>query len=225
MELNERTVCLVIVGDGREEYLLRAVKSARDNLQGRIIARVMVNDSGDAEYGRRLVERYPEFQVVNHVERLGMAAAVQNAWTVGRATGAEFLFHLEEDFVFNREVNLNGLTNLLAQEPTLCQAVLVRQPWSDEERASPYGVRGGPYATNSVLREGWGYTWLEHDNIFSLNPCLIPRHIAVGWPPDNEAGFTLSMKAAGYRMAWLGGVDDPPAVEHIGHNRGTGWKL
>lgn len=220
----ETDVVLVVVGDGREEYLAEAIASVRSELQGDIVKKAIIDDSGDREYGHHLVQRYPDFDVISHGQRMGMAMAIRSAWAYALTSGAPFVFHLEEDFVFNRTIRLEALINILNDHPQLSQIVLQRQPWSSEEQGVGNVIA---YAAPDAQRHDTrGFRWCEHDSIFSVNPTLIPRRVVeMGWPTDNEAGMTEALRAAGMTMGWLGDVGDPPAVTHIGHRRGEGWKL
>lgn len=162
---------------------------------------------------------------------LGMAGAVQSAWDLALAADIDYLFHIEEDFVFTTPVDLQHLAAILDEQAGLAQMCLVRQAWSPEERAA-----GGLIAANAPAYElRYSPTlrtmWMEHDRLFSLNPCLIPRRVLeLGWPSGelgvgNEAGFTERCRAAGYRFAYYGSPVDLPRVEHIGAERGANYHL
>jgi hypothetical protein len=80
-----------------------------------------------------------------------------------------------------------------------------------------------PYA---VVHEGRAIPYVQHRQIFSLNPCLIPaRTLRMGWPAGNEAEFTMHCLADDKVFAFYGKREDAPRVEHVGVERGTGWKL
>lgn len=164
---------------------------------------------------------------------LGLAGAVQEAWAWALDQEVDYLFHVEEDFRFRRDVDLDRLAALLERSPYLAQVCLLRQAWSPEERAA-----GGIYAAYPA--DTWRQMgdpadryseWVLHRRLFSLNPCLIPaRVLEIGWPSGpigvgNETGFTNRCLERGLAFAYAGRLDDDPWVEHVGDTRGAGWKL
>jgi hypothetical protein len=210
---------LVLITDGRFDYLAECVRSLRENVDlGWFDRRVCVFDAAG---GQRL--ELPGFDVIHHEKRSGLAAAVRSGWEA--VNGAEFVFHVEEDFTFDEPVDLEGMSNVLYRRQHVAQMCLLRGPWSPEEHAAGGIVEMHPadYRQRSDL---YGRYWLEHDRLFSLNPCLIPGHIVDrGWPDTNEAGFTEQLLCHGYRFAYWG--DGKPQVTHIGVEGGMGspgWK-
>lgn len=158
--------------------------------------------------------------------RLGMAGAVREAWEWALDEGVDHLLHLEEDFRFTAPVEIDAMVYVLERAPHLAQVVLKRQPWSPEEQAAGGIVECHP--DDYVECGGWGRhtRWTEHRRIFSLNPCLIPRHVLeLGWPDGNEAEFTRVCLDKGLSFAFYGAKFDPPRVVHVGAERGAGWRL
>lgn len=162
--------------------------------------------------------------------RLGMAGAVQTAWTLALDADIDYLLHLEEDFQFVAPVDAQAMAFVLDQNPQLAQMCLIRQAWSSEEIAAGgllaalgHGVLG------TVIQSG--HTWTEHRHLFSANPCLIPRRVLeIGWPSGplgvgNEAGFTLRCLRLGYRFAYWGDHTTPPHVHHLGAERAPTYRL
>ncbi len=162
----------------------------------------------------------------------GLAGNTRDAWEWALSVAdADFLFHIEEDFRFTAPVDLSGMAAILDQQRYLAQVVLKRQPWSPEEQRAggimelhprdyrPYHVIEGHFLPRPVQ-------YVEHERIFSLNPCLIPRRtLHMGWPDGNEAEMTHRCIEAGKRFAFYGSREDPPRVLHVGYQRGAGWKL
>lgn len=152
--------------------------------------------------------------------RLGMAGAVQAAWSWAVDEGFEFLFHVEEDFRFVRAVPMLAMVAYLRKHSQLAQVSLKRQPWGPEEEAAGGFIETCPSAY-------WEKDGLVlHRRVFSLNPCLIPRSVLeMGWPAGNEAEMTTRLREAGYEFAVYGTKADPPRVLHVGAERSAGWRL
>ena len=170
----------------------------------------------------------PIHLVDDREHKLGMAGAVQEAWRWALDTGMSYLLHVEEDFRFY-DLPLDDMVHILDTNPHLAQVVLKRQPWSAEEKQA-----GGQIETNPAAHTqcGDGSThWVEHSRLFSLNPTLIPvRTLELGWPAGelgvgNEAGMTQRCLDAGMRFAYFGKKEDPARCTHVGHIRGSGWRL
>jgi len=183
-----------------------------------------------------LYEQIPDAPQIGHViddrdHQLGLAGAVQAAWTWALDTGVDHLLHVEEDFLFTSPVRLADLVWILDHAPHLAQVVLKRQAWSVEEKQAGGIIELNPDVYTQCGGMRHSTSWVEHTKVFSLNPCLIPRRVLeLGWPSGplgvgNEAGFTQRCLIEGYRFAFYGQAGDPPVVEHVGHQRGEGWRL
>jgi len=209
------SVALVVVTDGRWSYLNQMFGSAGQWLTYPFSHVRVVDDSGGPGPGS-----WPDgVEVVRHPLRRGLAAAVQSAWA-GLPDDVEFVFHVEEDFVFTEPVDIDGMAMVLKEHGRLAQLVLKRQPWSPEEQAAGGIIEMHPHR----YRQQGG--WVEHQRIFSLNPCLIPREVVdMGWPAGNEAEMTTRLVAAGWSFGFWGRRDDPPRCLHIGARRSAGWML
>lgn len=197
------TVAAAFISDRGDKYLPACVDSLR-HLHGELFATTIVDD----------------FE-----HRLGMAGAVRAAWDWARRQNADYLLHIEEDFRFVAPFDLADGIQVLREDPRLAQVVLKRQPWSPEEHAAGGIIECHPddYTDHT---DGDGLFWVSHQRIFSLNPCIIPRHIfELGWPDGNEAEMTTNLVALGYRFAFFGKRTDPPRVVHVGVERGAGWRL
>lgn len=202
------SVCLLIIDDGREDYLARSVESASEMLP-EVGHKVIVDD---AEHS------------------LGFAGAVQEGWNRVLETGADWVFHLESDFVFNQPVPLARMQCLLdvADQPghnRLAQVSLKRQPWNQREKAAG-GIVEADLDDFSWRSNGMD-DWTEHRRYFTTNPSLYRAALCErGWPqvPESEGVFTHQLLADGYRFAIWGKPLAPPMVEHIGRERaGKGY--
>lgn len=171
----------------------------------------------------------PVGMVNDRDHQLGMAGAVNEAWAWATDQGVDFLFHIEEDFVFRQEFSLRSMLFALSWgTKKLAQIVMKRQPWNPEEQAAGNILHTfGKIQERSMHTDALGSVqWVTHSHIFSLNPCIIPHAVfSQGYPTGNEAEATQRFLGQGYEFAIYGGIDDSPLVEHVGHVRGTGWKL
>lgn len=226
---------ILIFTDGRGSCLRRTIASMREAWGAEPVDGVcIVNDSGDPKYADWLDQEYAGYERIHHTERRGFAGAIQSGWAW--AADADYVFHLEDDFLFNKPVDVTGMIAVLEGNPDIVQMALLRQPvndieakagglmqmWPDEyvERSAPLMAFGTDYD-----REVF---WVEHRLFFTTNPCFYRGGlIANGWPdaPDSERKFTNLMLAnPANKFAFYGRKFDDPWVHHIGDERvGTGY--
>lgn len=224
-------VLMLAMTDGRAECFARMLESAERMLPDGdnwwpIARRVIHDDSGDPAYRAWLEREAPGFEIVSTPERAGFAGAIRNAWRYLNATADQdtcsYIFATEDDFVFERKVDLGAMAGVLHRHPELAQLVLRRQPWSAAEREAGGVIEQHPeWYTDRVEH---GDAWVEHSAYFSTNPYLARRPITwEDWPDaeGSEGRFTISMreKYPGIRFGFWGERTDAPWVEHIGVER------
>ena len=211
--------CLIIT-DGRGEYLEQMWGSLQWDGPD-LFPTVLVDDSGDDEYGRFAHELIGPDIFVHHSHRRGLAGAIQSGWN---ALGdVDYILHLEEDFTFPDPIPLVDMLNLLHQDPNLAQVCLKR----NAALTPVEQTFGGFIEANPDL-----YT--EHDNptgppvtlhheCFSFNPCLYPAWVRDGGA-GVEADVTKRLTDGFYHFGIYGRKFDPPRCVHIGDRRSNGWK-
>jgi hypothetical protein len=213
--------------DGRQDCLKRSIPSALANLHGPITRRIVHDDSGDDTYQSWIRSNFPTFEVISHpAGRQGFGGAIANAWR--HLNGPErFVFHLEDDFVFNHPVNLLDLADVLDQNPTVAQLAFRRQPWNHEERAAGGIVEQHPRDYTEMVDHVHRH-WLEHRRFFTTNPSLYRTSLTMlGWPTceHSEGVFTHQLlRDPDLRFGYWGSRESGEWVTHIGHERaGVGY--
>lgn len=197
------SVCLLTVEDGRTGYHEKSWASLREQLPD-VEHIVSIDDSA---------------------HELGFAGAIAEGWASVLDTDAEFVVHVELDFIFLAPVPLDAMIYALRQRPRLAQICLKRGPVNAEEIAAGGIVERFP----DRYREEYaaGHIISVNDVVFSTNPCVYSVEICRrGWPqvPHSEGVFTQQLRDDGYEFAFWGKKFDRPRVEHIGHVRsGQGY--
>lgn len=216
---------LVVCSDGREDYLERTVESFERMVKPAPKAQIIVSDNPDPVWRYHLQDRFADrFEIMHAGRKGGFASVVGRMWRAawGRA---EFVFHLEDDFVFNEPVDVGVLAGLLDAHSDVAQVSLMRQPWNSTERE--VGSVAGVWGDRFVERETGGVVWCEQDVYFTTNPSLYRGSLVErGWPQcaHSEGVLTHELLGEGYRFGVLGGRDAAPVVTHIGVERaGTGY--
>ena len=221
-------VALVVVTDGRGEYLQRCWASLYEMCEYPFSDVIFVDDSGDPAYGEWLMNTFPPSLLISHPYRQGLVSSVADAWrAIEHDTEADYVFHVEEDFTFCGPTPIAEMVDLLKADPWLAQVVLKRQPWSPEEMAAGGIIEMNPteYTDHCRLTDPAHPFWVTHRRLFSLNPCVYPVGITFGGADGAERGITDRLLADGYHFGIYGGRHDPPRCLHIGARRSLAWTL
>lgn len=227
-------VMLVVLTNGRKDYIDQTIPSAEKSLvtkgNTRISHRVIVDDSGDATYRQWLRERFPDYEL--HTvgdEPLGLWNALTYIRGWVRHCKPDYVFHLEDDFLFNAPVVLDDLVAIQRTDPShIAQVALLRQAWYQNEK-----LCGGlmealeaqhPHQTLFIEQyTSAGIPYLMHRTQFTLNPCLYPLWITdYQWPKGDwtEAYFGKQLlRDQSIICTYYGQRHDPPLVTHIGVER------
>lgn len=223
-------IAVLVVTDGRDEYLLPAVRSAMANLSGPITEWWMYDDTGDYVYRDSLARRYPTFRHFDAGPRQGFGGAVRACWAhLDQHSTVDYVFHFEADFTFNHQVDLGELAAVLDTRPHLVQMALVRQACNDDERAAGGLLALHPRAYKAACDTA-GRLWMEHRLFWTTNPSLYHRSMCrLPWPdaPQSEGRFSLNLLEQGLpgvpfdevRFGYWGRPEDGPWVQHIGAER------
>lgn len=214
------SIALLVMTDGRRDYIGETVSSAFYNLNGPITEKWMHDDSGDENNRRWLESRFPSFTHIGEGPRKGFGGAYSFAWkTLAAQSRADFIFNLEDDFTFNREIPLQDMIRVLEENPSVYQMALRRQAWSSEEKAAGGVIEKTPDAFHQ--QEGW----ISHKMFFTTNPNLYRKSLIEThtYPDvkDSEGHFSLSLLASdpNTQFGYWGQKTDTPWVQHIGTQR------
>lgn len=217
-------ITVMVVSDGRREYLEQAWPSLNMLYAQPITRRVIHDDSGDPTFHAWLTATFPDAELVTTPQRSGFDGAMRSAraWLTDHDDN-EFVWWHEQDFRLTRAIPLLRLADTLRQRPHLAQLALRRQPWNDDERSAGGIVEQHP---DDYIEVG---DHLEHRRFFTTNPALIPRRFITDyqWPTGahSEGHFSAALFTdPAIRCGYWGPRDSGEWCEHIGHVRkGTGY--
>lgn len=205
-------VALMVITDGRWDYLAQTVASAEVALDFPFVQKLIVDDSGER------VSPPPRdgWEIVKNPERRGLAGAIQTGWD-HLHPDVDYVFHLEDDFVFPYPVDVEEMVRILQDTPMLAQVALMRQAWSPEEQQA-----GGIYG---LFPDEWkqGDGAVFHRRLFTFNPSVYPR-VVTEYGADLEQGLTDRLLADGWWFSYLGTLGDDPKCWHIGVRRSAGYR-
>ncbi len=209
----------------RSTYLRQSLASFAERVDGPIVQRVVYSDWDD-EFRDELVAIAQDhgFYVVGDGHH-GYTGSMQRMWTYikRRAQGA-FIFQTEDDFIFERPVDLRVMADTLRMDPGLVQIALLRDAFYQDEKETG-GILGWPEPAFTRVGDN-GTSRLEHRLFFTANPSLFRKSLTDRPWPQGEHSETLFGKALirdpGVRFAFWG--QGETWVRHIGHVRaGVGY--
>lgn len=180
-------------------------------------------------------------------EQVGFCEATRRLWKVtsqgkqhefdGRGSAfyirppaPPYVFWLEHDFVFTRQLDLEPLAAQLDADPSLAQMSLMRGPVNEKEMRAGglFESRPGEYDLEftNFLDRSEAYPWLRHHSYFTTNPMLMRTEFMVEneWPDYDEqceGRFGLDLMDRGYSSGVWGSGE--VWVEHIGTRSGINY--
>lgn len=221
------TTIAVLTTDGRRDCVDQTVESIRDNLKGDLARRILFTDSDNAGYVRWLQGRFPDWRISLTGPRRGYGAAMNKAWAqLLRCTDGP-VFWTEDDFTFNRTVDVDEMAGVLASNQRYAQLALRRQPWNPDEEAAGGVVEAHPGAFAEELL--WDNTAadprlhavLSQSGWWTNNPSLVsPWVLFTAYPEgkgaEGEFTFRLKQSRGDVLFGYWGAMDSGEAVRHIG---------
>lgn len=206
----------------RRGYLERSIASLTEHVTGPIVQRVVYDCWGDPDIRAelaRLVEPLG-FYVVGPAAPVDFTGGMQAMWGYlrKRAKGA-YIFQVEDDFTYQRPVDLSELIVGLRSDPNIVQMALLRDTYPAEKEAG--GILGRPTAAFVQRR-----MWLEHRLFWTNNPSLFRKSLTdVSWPSGHHSetlfGKSLFTNAKARSAFWGQGEE---WISHIGSIRaGVGY--
>jgi len=221
---------LMMMTDGRGNYFKECLDSAISNLVDDEMFILVNDDSASVEFANFLQELLKQTNLDYLItptvsKKSGFGGAIANAWrtVIDLDLEDDFVFHLEEDFVFNRPVPVEDMRQILNTRSNVQQVALRRQPWNDIEASAGGIVESNPDDYTDIADDS-GLEWLEHRRFFTTNPCLYRRSLCDrGWPvvDFSEGIFShiLFDEDPLNCSAFFGSRDSGEWVNHIGYDR------
>lgn len=204
----------------RRGYLERSLASLGEMVDYPFERKVIYSDWPDGTDIEELAQAHG-FSVEGK-GNLGYTKSMQALWQYIREQPSSHVFLTEDDFTFDREVDIAQMVEVLDGNPHLVQISLLRNPVFEPE-TKPGTILGHPTAA-FTLRNGGPVAWLEHTRYFTVNPTLISRALCNRpWPATqhSEAVYGRQILRKGQHHAAIWGKGEQ-WVTHIGAERTGG---
>ena len=212
-------VALLVITDGRRNYIRDTISSASQYLKGPFGPLFLYDDSADEENHQWLRNNFPSFKLIYKETRQGFGGAINSAWEYMQDFDFDYVFHLEDDFTFNREIPINDMIKKLEENPNVYQMALRRQAWNEEEKRAGGVIERWP--ENFHQEDGW----ISHKMFFTTNPSLYRRSLIETrrFPDvkDSEGHFhhLIINSDPNAQYGYWGLKTDSPWVTHTGVQR------
>lgn len=205
----------------RSGYLRRSLESLNERVSGPIEQRVVYSDWGDEHRAELDAIVSPLGYYVVGAGHHGYTASTRRLWRyIETRVRTPYVFLAEDDFLFDRDVDLVPMIDVLRKETRLRQIALLRAPAYPRE-IEQGGILGWPEEEFTRI-EGPGAR-LEHRLFWTMNPSLFRRSLVeYPWPQkvSSERAFgDLLLRDPRARFAFWGTGE--PWLTHIGEVRAS----
>ncbi len=219
-------VAVLFFTTSRYEYLVPMLESFNEKVKFGDIEtyKIMVDDyplRRDIDILNQLKDKYKIDKLVLNETNQGYSLAWKTGWS-HVPKDIDYIWHQEEDFTFNKEVEIKDMIETLEKCPTkLTQVVLKRQKWYDNGDFVD-SIESGKLGEELEFD---GKKVVIHQTYFNSNPCLYPRWILDEEysqnPQETVIVYHLKKKYPDRYSAIYGGRKDEAYIKHIGiYNQG-----
>lgn len=229
VELPSVTVVVTTGGDEanweeRSAYLRQSLASFNERVTGPIVQRVVYSDwAGHRDELVAIAEEHG-FYVAGDGHH-GYTGARRRLWAYlkKRAVG-QLIFATEDDFVYDRDVDLEPMIATLEANPELRQLALLRAPYYPRELEAGGVLQ--TLATPHELVNHREHPFVAHRDHFTANPSLFRRSLtSIDWPSSTSSERVFGDAVLGdpaARFAYWGAGE--PWITHLGAVRaGSGY--
>lgn len=234
-------ITVLITTDGRTHYLDRTIASFESMVTGSFAQLLIHDDSGDPAVHNSIRLHAPDWGLVTTPGRSGFAGSRRHAWDhLRRHCQSPWVFMLEDDFTFNRPVDLGAMLPIMRRNQHLTQMAFRRQGWNGpeieaggvvelrpdefEDHSDVVWDLDQPVAGTDTMTLARRERWLEHRLFWTSNPSLFRLRLTDNEWPDglySEAEFCnrIFTEHPEWRSGYWGPRTDGPWVHHIGDER------
>lgn len=211
-------ILVAIVSAGRASYLKQTWASFEKNVKfSQPYDLIAIDDFPDTET-YQFLSTLPTTKKILHAVNYGLGQSINEL--IQEAKNYDYIFHLEDDFLFNREVSVDRMIEILENEEKMVQLRLVRQPvYPMEIEANscitPHGFKWEQQSDYIKVWCGW-----------SFNPNLAKAkwYTKVGTVPLQKVEVCFSQAIYkdlddSYYVGCPGQVTDSSWITHIGEHR------
>lgn len=199
----------------RLDLLEKTIESFNSTNNHPIDQWLMVNDSGDKDIHKILLEKYPYFEFIFNEEKIGLSKSLDLLWNKSRN---DFIFHCEDDWFFDSNNNFLSESIQLLLLDTNINQVNIRHEYDNPHK--PIDI---VYTINNIEYKIMEPNFMGVWNGYSWNPGLRRKSDYITMFPKGVSEFKDEIlccehsKKHNYKTVILKNT----ACYHIGYNRHT----
>lgn len=186
-----KKICHVIFSTNRLSYLTKTLESQKNNLnfEGTIVHKLFIDDyprGRDNYYIANLVKSYGFDEIILHSENLGLTTTWHELFLNLRERDYDYIFHQEDDVIFNEPVNVAEIVEILESQPQLSQIQFKRNNWYPHEtqefavNESDINIKDGKYYIEEHTPWFWMLASIYPKWISHLDFNHYPSEVVVG---------------------------------------------
>jgi hypothetical protein len=217
---------LTVLTNNRPVYLERTMAAFARYVRPAPTRVIVLDDGGRTPDLRAPMGYLPVEARELRTPGFGQCRAMQMLWDAAAASDLDWWFHIEDDQVILRPVDLEHLAYVV-EKVGLAQMALMRTPWGAEIEHGGYIPKDPGFYTRRG-REFSTHQWIETTRNWAFAPALIPQGVVAArfarYLPDRDCETSIgpSILDAYPEMRFgLWGWGEPWCA-HIGVDRGAG---
>ena len=223
VEQSTSSVTLVVTTGGdeatwpeRSAYLRQSLASLVARVKGPIVQRVVYSDWADHRDELEAIAADFGFYVAGEGHH-GYTGARRRLWSyLAKRARGQYIFATEDDFTYDRDVDLEPMIETLEAQPELRQLALLRAAYYPRELEAGGVLQS--LSTPHELVNHRPYPFVRHRDHFTANPSLFRRSLTdVAWPDTRSSERAFGDAVLRQPQAAFGywGTGEP-WVSHIG---------
>lgn len=131
-------ICHIIFSTNRLEYLIPNLRSQYNlNFYNCDVDKIFIDDYPKTRNNnliKSLVNIYGFKEIYLHENNVGLSATWKEFWEIVKDRGYDYIFHQEDDIIFQEPILITDLIELLEKDSTIGQIQLARQAWYYHEK-------------------------------------------------------------------------------------------
>lgn len=213
-------ICRVVFSTNRLDYLIPTLESHKDNIDfgEHEVYSILIDDYPQGRNEKeffKIAEDYGFNEVVLHPVNKGLTLTWSELWRYLAEQDYDYIWHHEDDVVFNEAISIDTMIDFLKKYPAFCQINLKRQPWYEKELQETPTLPSDQFYKDYRFNVRDDFFW----SMASLYPAWICKEPITQVEQCNLAEYPIMKymrEQYHMKMAILKGTNGENLVEHIG---------
>jgi len=213
-------ICRVIFSTNRLEFLIPTLESHKKFIDfgNHEVYGIFIDDYPQDRDDNKITEIAKEYgfdKIILHEKNRGLTPTWTEIWEYLATQDYDYIWHHEDDIVFQQPIMIQDLIDFLEQNKDYCQVNVKRNPWYPHEFNKPKITEDDKFFKHYRYDVRDDYFW----SMASLYPSWVTREPIVETEGYNLAEFVIMnyfREKRNMKMAILKNMDGSHMLEHIG---------